>query len=100
MPWLGDRTSGAEKERRLPPEDARSLRQRSQEVSRKANDAGAMLNVLLERLDLTLVDIGAEVNGMPLFAVEPKLTQRLREVLHGVQFTSQDIRTWSAEMSS
>lgn len=59
-----------------------------------------MLNVLLERLDMALVDIRADVNGMPLFAVEAKLTQKLREVLAGVRFTAQDIRAWSAEISS
>lgn len=100
MAWLGVGTSGAEKARRILEEDGRSWHEASQEAPRKASDADAMLNVLLERLDVALVDIRADVNGMPLFAVEAKLTHRLREVLPGVRFTARDIRTWSAEISS
>lgn len=98
--WLGVGTGGAGKERRFSAQDAPSVHEADPEALRDARDADAMLNVLLERLDVALVDIRAEVNGMPLFAVEAKLTQRLRQVLPGVRFTAQDISAWSAEMSS
>ena len=100
MAWLGVGTGGAEKPRRLLAEDGRSWQEAGQDAPRDGRDADAMLSVLLERLDVALMDIAADVNGMPLFAVEAKLTQRLREVLPDVQFTAQDIRTWSAEISS
>jgi hypothetical protein len=100
MAWLGVGTSGAEKTQGLLAHDGPTFHEAGQEVSRDACDADATLNILLERLDVALVDIRADVNGMPLFAVEAKLTHRLREVLPGVQFTAQDIRTWSAEISS
>jgi hypothetical protein len=100
MAWLGVGTGGAETARRLPAEDSRSWKDAGQYAPRDGRDADAMLSVLLDRLDVALMDIGADVNGMPLFAVEVTLTHRLREVLPGVQFTAQDIRTWSAEISS
>lgn len=98
--WLGVGTGAAERERRLPAQDAPSLHDAGREALPDGRDADAMLNVLLQRLDVALVDIRAEVNAMPLFAVEAKLAQRLREVLPGVRFTVQDIRAWAAEMSS
>lgn len=100
MAWLGAGTSRAEKTQRLLAHDGPAVDEAGHEVLRDARDADAMLNILLKRLDVALVDIRADVNGMPLFAVEAKLTHRLREVLPGVQFTAQDIRTWSAEVSS
>jgi len=99
MAWLGAGTSGAEKTQGLLAHGP-AFYEAGQEAPRDAHDADAMLNVLLERLDVALVDIRADVNGMPLFAVEAKLTHRLRMVLPGVRFTAQDIRTWSAEVSS
>lgn len=68
--------------------------------SRGARDADMMLNVLLERTEGVIADTHAVANGMPLFVVEAKLTERLQTVLPGVRFTAQDIRAWAAEISS
>lgn len=98
MTWLGAGTGQMRTSDRLLaeagfPEGVRG-------VSGDPLDADALLNVLLERLEAELGDIGVNANGMPLFMVEMKLTDRLREVLPGVRFTAQDIRTWSAMISS
>lgn len=69
-------------------------------LSRDARDADAMLNVLLARVEAALADIRADANAMPLFVVEAKLTERLRDVLPGVRFATEDVRAWSAAMSS
>lgn len=100
MTWLGVRTAAAEQEPRILAGNGPALRVAGQETPGNACEPDALLNVLLERLDVALLDIGADARGTPLFAVEGKLTQRLREALPGVQFTAQDIRTWSAEISS
>jgi hypothetical protein len=63
-------------------------------------DPNELLNVLLEYVEDALREIRAAANGMPLFAVEAVLTERLHAVLPSVRFTAQDIRTWSAEISS
>jgi hypothetical protein len=68
--------------------------------SRDALDAETMLNVLLERAEAAIQDTQAVANGMPLFAVEAKLTERLQAILPGVRFTAQDVRAWAAEISS
>lgn len=100
MAWLGMTTSGPRKTQPTSAEERPAFYEAGREEPRNDRDTDALLSVLLDRLDLALVDIRADVNGMPLFAVEAKLTQRLREVLPGVRFTTQDIRTWSAEISS
>lgn len=100
MAWLGVTTSGPRKAPPASAEDRPALDEARREATPSGRDADALLSGLLDRLDLALVDIRADVNGMPLFAVEAKLTHRLREVLPGVRFTAQDIRTWSAEISS
>lgn len=59
-----------------------------------------ILNALLECVDDALWETRQAANGMPLFSVEAVLTERLHAVLPSVRFTAQDIRTWSAEISS
>lgn len=59
-----------------------------------------ILTVLLARVDEVIQDTSGTANGMPLFAVEAVLTGRLRAVLPDVRFTEQDIRAWSAQISS
>lgn len=63
-------------------------------------DANAMLNALLRRLEEALAESQATANGMPLFAVEAQLTEKLQALLPGVRFTAQEIRVWAAEISS
>lgn len=72
----------------------------AREGSRSARDADMMLNVLLERTERAISDTRSLANGMPLFVVEAKLTERLKAVLPGVRFTAKDIRAWAAEISS
>jgi hypothetical protein len=98
--WLEVGANTAEKTPALLAQDAPVFADAGQETVRDAQDPDIWLNVLLERLDVALMDIRADVNGLPLFAVEATLTRRLREVLPGVQFTAQDIRKWSTEVSS
>lgn len=63
-------------------------------------DPDMMLNALLDRLEGAIRDTRASANGIPLFAVEAKLTERLHADLPGVRFTARDIRAWTAEISS
>lgn len=98
MTWLGAGTGKMKKPDRFLAEDG--FPEGVPRVSGDLHDADALLNVLLERLEAELGDIGVNANALPLFMVEMKLTARLREVLPGVRFTAQDIRTWSAMISS
>jgi hypothetical protein len=63
-------------------------------------DPNEMLEALVERLEDALQANRAAANGVPLFAVEAELTERLRVALPGVRFTAQDVRAWLAEISS
>lgn len=63
-------------------------------------DPNEILNALLVRVEAAIQETAAVADGMPLFAVEAVLTERLRSVLPDVRFTAQDIRAWSARMSS
>ena len=63
-------------------------------------DPDAMLNALLECAEGAISDTQSVANAMPLFIVEAKPSQRLRDVLPGVRFSAQDIRAWAAEISS
>lgn len=58
------------------------------------------LEALLERLEDALRKTRAAANGIPLFAVEAHLSERLSGALPGVRFMAQDVRAWAAEISS
>jgi hypothetical protein len=99
MSWLGIGASRVKNPYRLPAGES-SLVAGVRGLSQDARDADAMLNVLLARVEAVLADIRTDANAMPLFVVEERLTKRLRDVLPGVRFAAEDIRTWSAAMSS
>ncbi len=99
MSWLGIGTSQMKNPDRLLAGE-NTLNAGVRGLSRDAGEADAMLNALLARVEAALADIRTDANAMPLFVVEAKLTKRLRDVLPGVRFAAEDIRTWSAAMSS
>jgi len=51
-------------------------------------------------VEAAIQETAAVAGGMPLFAVEDQLTDRLRAVLPDLRFTAQDIRAWSAQIAS
>lgn len=63
-------------------------------------DPNEFLNALLARVEEVIQETSEAADGMPLFAVERVLTDRLGAVLPDVRFTAQDIRSWSAQISS
>ncbi len=63
-------------------------------------DPNEVLETLLARVEEVIRETSEAAGGIPLFAVEIVLTERLRAVLPGVRFTAQDIREWSARISS
>lgn len=67
--------------------------------SDETDDAQAQSNqnALLEQLDEVLEGIKV---GMPLFATEARLVERLRTVFPGVRFAAQDIRAWASKIAS
>ncbi|HET7140307.1 MAG TPA: hypothetical protein VFI36_09115 [Arthrobacter sp.] len=99
LTWLGGEASHVNKPRTfLTDKDA--LKDGIGDEALSALDANDMLNALLGRLEGALEEAQVTANGMPLFAVEAKLTERLQALLPGVRFTAQDIRAWAAESSS
>lgn len=99
MTWLGMAAShGRMPQTFLTAKDAVSDGNGDEALS--TLDANAMLNALLRRLEGALAESQATANGMPLFAVEAQLTERLQARLPGVRFTAQEIRAWAAEISS
>lgn len=99
MTWLGVAASHGHKPQAfLAAKDAVSDGNGDEALS--TLDANAMLNALLGRLEGALAEAQATANGMPLFAVEAQLTERLQALLPGVRFTAQEIRAWAAEISS
>jgi len=63
-------------------------------------DVNGMLAELLGGLVAALAETGATLQGRPLFDVEAALSDRLRRDLPGVKFSADDIRKWSAQISS
>lgn len=63
-------------------------------------DPNEILETLLARVEEVIRETAAAANGIPLFAVETVLTDNLRAVLPGARFTAEDIRAWSARISS
>lgn len=99
LTWLGGEASQVNRPQRfLTDKDA--LNDGNGDESLSALDANAMLNALLGRLEGALEEAQVTANGLPLFAVEAKLTEKLQALLPGVRFTAQDIRAWAAEISS
>ncbi|GAB3557801.1 hypothetical protein GCM10027405_03220 [Arthrobacter alkaliphilus] len=64
------------------------------------DEANAALSGLLESLEAALRDAEGVCAGLPLFAVEARLRDRLRIVMPAVRFTPEQIREWAARMSS
>lgn len=69
-------------------------------VSWEIPDPNEILDALLARVETVLKETRAAANGMPLPAVEAELRARLQVVLPDARFTKQDIRAWSAGISS
>lgn len=63
-------------------------------------DANTVLECLLGRLQAALAEVGSTSHGRPLFEVEAALTDTLRRRLPGIRFSAEDIRKWSARISS
>ena len=63
-------------------------------------EANLILSGLLEILEQTLTDAKTDCAGLPLFAVEARLHDRLRASLPGGRLTFEDIRSWAAKLSS
>jgi hypothetical protein len=63
-------------------------------------DVNTVLECLLGSLEAALAEVGSASHGRPLFEVEAALTERLRRRLPGVRFSAEDIRNWSARISS
>jgi hypothetical protein len=63
-------------------------------------DVNGMLASLLGGLEAALAEACSTSRGRPMFAVEGDLSEKLRRVLPGVRFSADDIRKWSAEISS
>jgi hypothetical protein len=63
-------------------------------------DVNDILACLLGRLEAALAEIGSTSQGRPLFDVEADLRGKLPSTLPGVRFSAEDIRKWSAEISS
>lgn len=63
-------------------------------------DVNGMLASLLGGLEAALAEAGSTSWERPLFAVEADLREKLRRALPGVRFSVEDIRAWSAEISS
>lgn len=76
------------------------MAKRAGEWSADSPDPNEYLNALLGRVEEVIHETSEAAGGMPLFAVESVLTEKLREVLPDVRFTAQDIRAWSAQISS
>jgi hypothetical protein len=55
---------------------------------------------LLDDLETVLRDNAADSSGLPLFAVEARLNEKLRTVLPGVQFMPEDVRSWATRICS
>lgn len=68
--------------------------------SADASDPNEVLDALLDRVEEVIRETSEATAGIPLFAVEAVLTERLRAALPRVRFTAQDIRAWSARISS
>jgi hypothetical protein len=58
------------------------------------------MSLLLDNLETVLRDNAADSTGLPLFAVESRLNEKLRTVLPCVQFMPEDIRSWATQISS
>lgn len=63
-------------------------------------DANGMLSSLLGRLEAALAEVRESSQGHPLFEVEAELSGKLDRALPGVRFAAEDIRNWSAQISS
>jgi len=63
-------------------------------------EANEILSRLLARLDEVLGTTSADSAGLPLFAVEGRIGDRLRTALPGVRFAPEDIREWASQISS
>lgn len=63
-------------------------------------DPNEILEILLASVEEVIRETSEAACGMPLFAVQVVLTEKLRAVLPGARFTAQDIRAWSARISS
>jgi hypothetical protein len=59
-----------------------------------------VLACLLGRLETALAEIRSTSHGRPLFEVEADLREKLLRTLPGARFSAEDIRKWSAEISS
>jgi hypothetical protein len=58
------------------------------------------LSSLAVQLDDVLTRLESALGGRPLFVVEKIVAQELRRSIPGARFSKEDIRRWSAEMSS
>jgi hypothetical protein len=63
-------------------------------------DPNEILDSLLSRVEAVIKETSTAAVGIPLFAVEAELTERLRAALPDVRFTAKDIRAWSAQVAS
>jgi hypothetical protein len=63
-------------------------------------DANVMLSSLLGKLETAIAEVRESSHAHPLFEVELQLGGKLDRALPGVKFAAEDIRTWSAQISS
>ncbi|MFF1382182.1 hypothetical protein ACFVWT_01315 [Arthrobacter sp. NPDC058288] len=58
------------------------------------------LYALVMQLNDVLTRLGSALRGRPLFVVEKVLADELRRSIPDARFSEEDIRRWSAEISS
>lgn len=73
---------------------------RSGEWSADMPEPNEILDALLARVEDVIRETSEVADGMPLFAVEAVLLDKLYAALPDVRFTKQDIRAWAAWISS
>lgn len=99
MTWLGGEACHVNKPRTFLT-DKDTLNDGNGDEALSALDANDMLNALLGRLEGSLKEAQVTAKGMPLFAVETQLAERLQALRPVVLFSAQDTRAWAAEISS
>jgi hypothetical protein len=63
-------------------------------------DANVALSSMLGKLETAIAEVRESSLAHPLFEVELQLGGTLDRALPGVKFGAEDIRTWSAQISS
>ncbi|WP_208786739.1 hypothetical protein [[Micrococcus luteus] ATCC 49442] len=63
-------------------------------------DPNEILDALLIRVEVAIQETAKAASGMPLIAIEADLAERLHIALPDARFSPEDIRAWSAQISS